>query len=95
MATFIVRVQLSVGTDRNYTLLRDKLIKVGFTKKIVSKEGIAYILPNGNYLGDSDKTLNEILTIVRKITATVDKNPFILVTEAKQKGNAWFNLPTA
>lgn len=95
MATFIVRVQLNRGTIAEYTTLKNLLLKVGFTKIIKGKNGVGYLLPNGNYLGESDKDILEIVDIVKKIAARVKKDSMILVTEAKPKGNAWHNLPVA
>ncbi len=96
MATFIVRVQLTNGTIGNYTVLKNALLKVGFSKKIIASDGSSYILPNGNYLGISEKTVVEILEIVKSVVFKIgDKKAMILVTEAKQKGNAWVNLSYA
>ena len=93
MATFIVRVQLTNGTIRNYTILKNALLKIGFTKQIVSKEGESYILPNGNYLGESEKTVIEILEIVKLVIKKIgDPKAQVLVTESKKGGNAWVNL---
>jgi hypothetical protein len=93
MATFIVRVQLDRGTIAEYTTLKNLLIKIGFTKVIKDKTGVGYLLPNGNYLGESDKDIMEIVDIVKKIAAKVKRGSMVLVTEAKPKGNAWHNLP--
>lgn len=92
MANFIVRVQLSVETNQRYTLLRDRLLNMGFTKRVTSKEGIEYRLPNGNYRIDSNKDITTILTAVQQVAATVDQAPQIFIVEAKEKGMAWAGL---
>lgn len=93
MSIFIVRVQLTHETSSHYTLLRDRLLNIGFTKRIKSKEGIEYRLPNGNYLIESSSNLNTVFDAVYKVAHTVDRTPMILITEAKEKGgNTWSGL---
>lgn len=92
METFIVRIQLTNESSANYTLLRDRLLDIGFTKRIKSKEGVEYRLPNGNYLIVSNSNLDTIFNAVYKIAHTIDKTPMILVTEVKEKGNSWSGL---
>ena len=92
MATFIVRVQLSTESDVKYTLLRDNLLKIGFTKRIRSKNGIEYRLPNGNYLIESNKSKETILNAVVQIATIIDKSSLVLVTESKDKGSCWHGL---
>jgi hypothetical protein len=92
MKPFIVRVQLSNETPGNYTILKNALLKVGFSKKIVAKTGVSYILPNGNYLAESEKESEAILEIVKSVTIHIgDAKAMILVSETIQ--NAWINLP--
>lgn len=91
LKTFIVRVQLNTETSQNYTVLKNALLKAGFSKTITSKTGVHYTLPNGNYLAESDKGVAEILDIVHQIVARIgDKSAMILVSEADS--NAWVNL---
>jgi dephospho-CoA kinase len=90
MSTFIVRVQLTRESQAHYTLLRDKLLAIGFTKRIKSKQGIEYRLPNGNYLIDSDQDIDTITNAVKKVALRVDRTPMILITESKS--NEWVGL---
>lgn len=92
MAIFIVRVQLTNEKRGQYTLLRDRLLAIGFTKRIKSQQGVEYRLPNGNYLIESNSNLDTIFDAVYKVAHTVDNTPMILITEAKQKGNTWSGL---
>ncbi|MEJ7677026.1 MAG: hypothetical protein WKG06_03950 [Segetibacter sp.] len=92
MATFIVRVQLTNEKSTHYTLLRDRLIAIGFTKRIKSKEGVEYRLPNGNYLIEGNYSIDEIHNAVKKVALSIDKTPMILVTEATISGNSWSGL---
>lgn len=93
MATLIVRVQLTNGTVQNYTVLKNALLRVGFTKKITATDGTSYNLPNGNYLGESDKSAVQILEVVKRVLSRIgDTKAMVLVTEAANKGNAWINL---
>lgn len=92
MAKYIVRVQLSVEDTRYYTLLRDGLLNIGFTKRITSVNGVEYRLPNGNYRVESDKTPTEVLTAVQQVAYRIDRNAMILVTAIMPKGMAWAGL---
>ena len=92
MAIFIVRVQLTVEDGKYYTLVRDGLINIGFTKRVTSTEGIEYRLPNGNYKIESNKDGSAILTAVQQVVLRIDKNAMILVTETKPKGMNWSGL---
>lgn len=90
MAIFILRVQLTIESNANYTLLRDRLLNIGFTKRIKSKNGIEYRLPNGSYLVDSSKDIDTIYKAVEKVALSVDRTPMILLTESKE--NTWLGL---
>ena len=92
MSIFIVRVQLTKEISAKYTLLRDRLLAIGFTKRIKTIQGVEYRLPNGNYLIESNSQIDSIIKAVQKIALTLDKNPMILVTESKEKGNSWVGL---
>lgn len=92
MSIFIVRVQLSKESPQHYTLLRDRLLNIGFTKRIKSQDGTEYRLPNGNYLINSTSNIEAIHNAVLKIALNIDKTPMILVTESKEKGNYWSGL---
>lgn len=90
MSTFIVRVQLTNESPAHYTKLRDNLLAIGFTKRIKSKEGVEYRLPNGNYLIDSDRDIDTVSNAVKKIAFAIDRTPMILITESKT--NVWIGL---
>lgn len=90
MAMYIIRVQLTRESPNSYTVLRDKLLNAGFTKRIKNDEGIEYRLPNGNYLAISDRPIGEIFEVVKSIVSKIDRTPHILITEAK--GNIWSGL---
>lgn len=92
MATFIVRVQLTVERQSDYTRVRDGLLNIGFTKRIKSSDGIEYRLPNGNYKIESDRTGAEILTAVQQVVFRIDRTPMILIAEVKPKGLTWSGL---
>lgn len=90
MSIFIVRVQLTRESRPHYTILRDNLLAIGFTKRIKSKEGIEYRLPNGNYLINSDHDIDTISNAVKKVAFAIDRTPMILITESKN--NEWVGL---
>jgi len=90
MSTFIVRVQLTRESTGLYTILRDHLLAIGFTKRLKSQQGIEYRLPNGNYLIDSDRDIDTISKAVKKVALAIDRTAMILVTESKN--NEWIGL---
>jgi len=92
MAQFIARVQLSLEISGNYTRLRDALLNIGFTKRVRSKEGVEYRLPNGNYRVESNKSLDEVTTAVAQIARSIDRNSQIFVCEVKENGMSWNGL---
>lgn len=92
MSNFIARVQFQTESDRKYTILRDNLLTIGFTKRVTSKEGIEYRLPNSNYRVESEKDILEVLTAVQKIAFKIEKTAMIFICESTEKGLAWSNL---
>ena len=96
MSTFIVRVQLTNDTANNYTVLKDALLKSGFSKIITGRNKTPYVLPTGNYLIDSEKTVDDILGTVQLVLKRVgDTNAQAMVIETKKGGTSWVNLPIA
>ena len=102
MSTFIVRVQLTHETTKNYALLSEILLKAGFTDKIKNENGIEYWLPTGNYLIEtpdgsamawvSQVVMNATIDVVRRSGFDADKGTMVLITEAKEKRNFWAGL---
>lgn len=96
MANFIVRFDLGNATTGNYTSLKNILIRSGFSKTIKDKNGISYILPQGEYLAISTtKTKEQILNISVELANKIIRSPKILVTESAVKGCAWSGLRLA
>lgn len=91
MAKFILRVQLSLDTHKNYTLLMNSLIKIGFSKCVESKNGTTNRLPNGNYFIESNTDIGLIFVAVTKITIN-DPKAMIVLTEVKGDGLIWAGL---
>jgi hypothetical protein len=92
MANYLLRVQLSIGTDAYYTAQRDRLINIGFTKRIKDKAGIEWRLPNGNYYIQTESDLDTVMIAVRKVVATVDKQPMVVLVEVPKGQMTWYGL---
>ena len=94
MKKYLVRVQLTAETTARYTWIRDQLIKAGFTKRVKSREGVEYRLPNGNYYTECQNTTNEVYTIVANIVFSIDKNAMIVVVRESDEPQSmsWSNL---
>ena len=95
MTTYIVRVQLTNGTNSQYIALKDRLIAIGFTKNVKDKNGIEYRLPNGNYLINTELSLNKVFKLVQKIALTIDKVPMVLICELVENTITWSGLKKA
>lgn len=92
MPNYLLRVQLTNGTVARYTLLRDRLLQIGFTKRIKDKIGIEWRLPNGNYYIQSLKDLDIVLQAAKAVIATVDTRPMVVLVEVPKGGMIWYGL---
>ena len=95
MTTFIVRFQLEAGTLQDYERLRNLLINAGFSKKIQAKDGRYYFLPQGEYIGETNKSRDEVLQIAAANAAKIRRRYKVLVIESAPHGCAWINLSPA
>jgi hypothetical protein len=90
MATFIVRVMLTKEIQSNYRIIKDRLLQLGFSKEITSKNNNRFRLPNGNYLINTNNDIDTVFNTVRDVVYTIDKLAMILVTQSN--GDKWINL---
>lgn len=94
MKKYLVRVQLTSETNARYTLVRDRLLNVGFTKRVKSKEGVEYRLPTGNYYTECKNTTDEVYTIVANLVFGIDKRAMIVISRVSDEPHSmsWANL---
>ena len=92
MPDFMVRVQFREESQRKYTKLKSKLQDIGFSKGIKSKQGLQFVLPNGNYMFTADGNSMDLLPVVQNVAFQIEENPMILISEIREKGCAWSGL---
>lgn len=94
MKKYLVRVELTTETHTRYTWVRDHLLKVGFTKRVKSRNGTEYRLPTGNYYTECENTTDEVYTIVANIVFILDKGAMIVVSRVSDEPQSmnWSNL---
>lgn len=92
MAKYVLRVELTNGTHQMYTVLRDGLLNIGFTKRVKDKDGVEWRLPTGNYYINSDYDKETIINAVRPIAARLDRTPMVFLCEVAEKGMIWYGL---
>lgn len=86
MHEYIIRVQLN---SDQYDTLKNGLLSLGFGKVISSPKSKA-ILPQGNYILQTTKSIEDVLELVKRVALKVDSKSLILVT--KSAGSSWYNL---
>lgn len=91
---YLVRVELSREIRAQYTLVRDGLLARGFTKRVKSKDGVEYRLPNGNYYTEATNTTDEIYSIVAQVVSRIDPKASIVVSRISDEPGSmtWANL---
>lgn len=92
MGNYLVRVQLNPETNQSYTMLRNGLIKLGFTKRITDTSNIEWRLPNGNYYITTNNEKEWVINAVQSIALKINKNPMIVVAKVETKGLIWSGL---
>lgn len=90
MRKFTVRIEFGRNNGENTKRLCALISDEGFSSHITSDQGGVFQLPEGefNFSGDIDKKV--ILERLKLLTAQIDNDCHILITESK--GRIWHNL---
>ncbi len=90
MPVFITRVELRDAAPSDYETLATAMISQGFLLTITGDDGIAYHLPNGNYLGQTEGSAAEVMNIAGFAASITGKAFAILTTEFER--TSWRGL---
>jgi hypothetical protein len=90
MTSFITRVELHKEQPSDYDTLHASMIKMGFSRLIISNDNISYRLPTAEYNISGNFTRGEVLDKAKEAVKDTGKNAYILVTESA--GRTWSGL---
>lgn len=90
MAKFTTRIELRDGTDMDYEVLDEAMLKEGFTKTLMSEDNSIFVLPKGEYNFEKRAVIKEIFVLAEKASATTGKKFWILISETV---NRMWKLP--
>lgn len=92
MADFTVRIELRGANWEIYNELHEKMAAIGFYRKIIGDDRVTYDLPDGEYVGLSNKSVFDLMQQVHSIARSLNIDPHVFVTQAWAR--AW-TLPKA
>lgn len=92
MADFTVRIELRGASWEIYNELHEKMAAIGFYRKIIGDDRVTYQLPDGEYVGLSNKSVFDLRQQVYSIARTLNIDPHVFVTQSM--GWSW-TLPKA
>jgi hypothetical protein len=93
MPTFITRVEMHGAAREDYGRLHSAMERRGFSRFIMSNQGVTYHLPTAEYFrSGTNLTSAQVLSEAHTAATSVKKNPSVLVAETIN-GWRWINLP--
>ena len=90
MARFTTRVELHYADENDYENLHSAMEGEGFTRTIVSGDGIRYHLPTAEYDRQGNLTRDQVLESAQKAANKTGCKYAVLVTESS--GRKWSGL---
>lgn len=93
MARFTTRVELHNADEDDYEKLHAAMGKEGFSKTIVSSDGITYHLPTAEYDREGNLTRDQVLESAKRAANKTGCTHGVLVTESN--GRTWKGLEKA
>lgn len=81
MTWYAIRIELHNANAEDYQTLHDILDVVEIVRTITSDQGTEYQLPTGMYFTESDRNIDEILSLVKNLAAVARPNPEVFVVE--------------
>lgn len=90
MPRFTTRVELHYGEEDDYEKLHAAMERQGFSRTIVSGDGITYHLPTAEYNREGNLTKEQVLESAKRAATTTGCTYAVLVTESN--GRTWHNL---
>jgi hypothetical protein len=90
MANFITRVELHNALWVDYETLHTEMAKEGFTRTIVSGQGVRYNLPTAEYYITGLYSTQQVLTMACNAAVRTGKQYSVIASETSN--SAWQNL---
>jgi hypothetical protein len=90
MPVFMTRVELHDATPADYETLNDAMAAQGFQRSIVGDDGQSFVLPTGNFLGQTKGTAAEVMNIAGFAASMTNKGFSLLATEFER--TSWRGL---
>ncbi len=91
MTQFTTRVELhNTPNGADYEKLHSAMEKEGFTRTIISDDGITYHLPTAEYNKEGDYTKEQVLNSAKRAANTTGKTSSILVSQSNAR--IWYDL---
>lgn len=91
MTAFTTRIELHGATGSDYEDLHGQMARQGFTRTIVSNDGIRYQLPTAEYNMEAQLARADVLARAKAAASAVKPSFEVLVTESA--GRTWHALP--
>lgn len=80
MTKFITRVVLHKAVDKDYEILHKEMEEEGFSRTIVSGEGVEYHLPEAEYYISNNYSADMIRTMAIDAASKTKKEYAVLIT---------------
>lgn len=79
MSQFIARVELLSANDRDYEILKSKMLSIGFAASIKADNGVEYQLPTAEFIIEGNFSLTQVYDLAERATRGTRKQSVILV----------------
>lgn len=83
MSQFIARIELQSANDRDYEILRMKMLALGFAGSIRADNGVEYQLPTAEFIIDGNYSLTQVYDMVERATRGLRRQSVILVIHSR------------
>jgi hypothetical protein len=93
MPVFMTRVELHDATPADYETLNAAMASQGFQRTIIGDDGQGFLLPTGNYLGQTDASASEVMNIAGFAASMTSRAFSLLATEFER--TSWRGLRNA
>ena len=89
----MTRVELHDATHADYETLNAAMAAQGFQRSITGDDGQAFVLPTGNFIGQTTGTAAEVMNIAGFAASMTNKSFSLLATEFEK--TSWRGLKPA
>ena len=83
MSQFITRIELHAASERDYEILRMKMLAIGFASSIKADNGLEYQLPTAEFIIEGNYSLTQVYDLAERATRGTRRQNVILVVHSK------------